>query len=151
MKRVLFVCLGNICRSPLAEGILRAKTVDKMLDLDVDSCGTGDYHVGQKPDHRSIDVARKYGIDLSQLRARQFHKGDFKAFDHIFVMDRSNYSDIADLADSEDDLKKVKLFLDYSSKYDNSDVPDPYYGGEDGFEKVYDMLDDACENFIRQI
>lgn len=136
---ILMVCLGNICRSPLAEGIMRSKLGKEYF---VDSAGTGSWHVGQAPDKRSIAVAKKYGIEISHLRARQFQVKDFDEFDYILAMDSSNYRDILSLARSEEDWMKVRLILH------DQDVPDPYYGGEDGFELVYQLLDEAVDDFI---
>ena len=137
------VCLGNICRSPLAEGILKSK-VDAH-DVRVDSAGTAGYHVGELPDKRSIAVAKKYGIDLTNQRARKFTVKDFDAFDLIYAMDESNYQNILSLARNSDDEQKVQLILNEIDANSNIDVPDPYYGGNDGFENVYQMLDEACE------
>ncbi len=135
------VCLGNICRSPLAEGILKSK-VDPARVL-VDSAGTAGYHVGSAPDDRSIAVARKFRIDISQQRCRRFIREDFERFDHIFVMDQSNYQDVLELAQQESHIKKVKLILE-ESDFELDEVPDPYYGGESGFDYVYNLLDNAC-------
>ncbi len=140
-KKILMVCLGNICRSPLAQGILQKK-VDSAKVL-IDSVGTGAYHVGKLPDSRSIAVAKKYGIDITHQRARQFQVEDFDVFDVIFVMDKSNYTNVVSLARTEVDKKKIKLILDEIGLDDNS-VPDPYYGGDKGFDNVYEMLDKAC-------
>jgi len=137
------VCLGNICRSPLAEGILQSKVHPD--NIQVDSAGTAAYHVGELPDRRSIDVARKYGIDLTNQRARKFSVKDFDAFDLIYAMDESNYQNILALARNTEDEKKVKLILIESQPNSNASVPDPYYGGDDGFENVYQMLDEACD------
>lgn len=137
------VCLGNICRSPLAEGILKSKVNAK--DIMVDSAGTAAYHVGELPDSRSIEVARKYGIDLTDQRARKFTVQDFDTFDWIYAMDRSNYQNIMSLAQSETAAAKVKMILNESHPGEHREVPDPYYGGDQGFEQVYAMLDEACE------
>jgi len=142
MTKVLMVCLGNICRSPLAEGILNSKVDSKTVF--VDSAGTGGYHIGNPPDSRSIDVATKYGIDISNQRCRKFSKLDFDNFDFIYVMDKSNYQDIITQADSELQKKKIKLLLSESNT-DTIEVPDPYYGGEEGFENVYQLIADACD------
>lgn len=142
------VCLGNICRSPLAEGILASK-----VDPDhvfVDSAGTGGYHIGKPPDRRSIAVARKYGLDIGQQRCRQFSKEDFTTFDLIYVMDRSNFSNVARLASTTEDAQKVKLLLE-EAPLGISEVPDPYYGGDDGFEDVYQMIDRACEAIAKKL
>ena len=141
------VCLGNICRSPLAEGILKAKT--NHLDVVVDSAGTAAYHVGEQPDIRSIEIANKYGIDLTPQRARQFSVNDFDEFDKIYAMDNSNYANIISLARDERDRNKVDVILNESNPKSFQSVPDPYYGGENGFQNVYDMLDEAC-NIITQ-
>lgn len=135
------VCLGNICRSPLGEGILKNKVdPDKVF---VDSAGTGGYHIGEKPDRRSIDVARNHGIDITDQRCRKFSEADFEDFDFIYVMDKSNYTNVLSLANSESEVKKVKLLLEVLNN-SPQEVPDPYYGGKDGFEKVYRMIDQAC-------
>ncbi|RAJ17099.1 low molecular weight protein-tyrosine-phosphatase [Olleya aquimaris] len=149
MTKILMVCLGNICRSPLAEGILKSK-----LDADlftVDSAGTSSYHIGSKPDSRSIAVARLNGIDISGQRARQFSKQDFKDFDIIYAMDNSNYNNIIALAANDNDKAKVKLILNTIFPNQNLDVPDPYYGGDKGFENVYQMLDNACSVIAEKI
>ena len=136
------VCLGNICRSPLAEGLLASKLPkDKFI---VDSAGTGHWHVGKQPDERSIAVAQRNGLDISCQRGRLFRKQDFNDFDHIFVMDNSNYNDVVDLADTDQQRRKVKLILEVLFPGENVDVPDPYYGLSNGFDTVYDMLDEAC-------
>ena len=130
--KVLMVCLGNICRSPLAEGILQSKVPAD--EIYVDSAGTGGYHIGNRPDPRSIAIGLKYGIDISQQRCRKFTSQDFKEFDHIFVMDHSNYRNVVALAANDQEATKVKLLLEGSGN-DTVEVPDPYYGGDDGFEK----------------
>jgi len=140
--KILMVCLGNICRSPLAEGILQSKVHSDSIQ--VDSAGTAAYHVGELPDQRSIAVAKKYGIDLTKQRARKFSVKDFDTFDLIYAMDASNYQNILDLARNNEDEQKVKLILNEIDSESNSDVPDPYYGENDGFENVYQMLDTAC-------
>ena len=149
--KILMVCLGNICRSPLAEGILQAKVNSKGLHIKVDSAGTGGWHVGQGPDHRAVAIANKYGIDISQQQARQFSSTDFEAFDIIYAMDGSNLSDIVSLANSNEDIGKVLLILNEINPKENRPVPDPYYGGGDGFEKVYQLLDEACEMITKKI
>ena len=142
------VCLGNICRSPLAEGIMRSKLSE---DFIVDSAGTGGWHAGELPDKRSIATAKNRGLDITNQRARQFKKSDFDSFDHIFVMDNSNYKDVLALAPNEELKSKVKLILNEIFPNENVDVPDPYYGGQDGFENVFDMLDQACEQIARKL
>jgi len=146
--KILMVCLGNICRSPLAEGIMRSKLSE---DFIVDSAGTGGWHAGEFPDKRSISTAKNRGLDITNQRARQFKKSDFDTFDHIFVMDNSNYKDVLALAPNEEAKSKVKLILNEIFPGENVDVPDPYYGGQDGFENVYNMLDQACEEIARKI
>ena len=143
------VCLGNICRSPLAEGILKAKT--NHLDVEVDSAGTAAYHIGEQPDIRSIEIADKYGIDLTSQRARQFSVNDFDEFDKIYAMDSSNYANIISLARDEKDRDKVDVILNESNPKSFQSVPDPYYGGDNGFQDVYDMLDKACDKIVEQI
>lgn len=142
-KKILMVCLGNICRSPLAEGILKSKVDPEKVF--VDSAGTGHWHVGDLPDERSIEVARKYNLDITDQRGRQFSVKDFDDFDIIYVMDNSNKENVLALAQNEDHRKKVKLFLDEIFPGENVDVPDPYFGGRMGFEKVYKMLDQTCD------
>ena len=142
MVRVLMVCLGNICRSPLAEGILKSK-VDPNKVV-VDSAGTGNYHVGGLPDSRSIAIAQKYLLDITDQRCRRFRVSDFDEFDLIYVMDNSNRRDVLSLARDEKDRAKVKMILNEIFPNENVDVPDPYTGGDFGFENVYKMLEEAC-------
>jgi len=139
---VLMVCLGNICRSPLAEGILKSKTDPKKIY--VDSAGTGDYHVGDPPDPRSVKIAKTKELDITAQRGRQFRVADFDKFHYIYAMDTFNYADIIGLARNEEDKKKVFLILDEIFPGENVDVPDPYQGGEQGFINVYNMLEEAC-------
>jgi protein-tyrosine phosphatase len=141
-SKILMVCLGNICRSPLAEGIMRAKL---SKDFIVDSAGTGGWHAGELPDKRSISTAKNRGLDITSQRARQFKISDFDTFDYIYVMDNSNYKDVMALAPNEEAKSKVKLILNELFPNENVDVPDPYYGGQDGFENVFDMLNEACD------
>ncbi|TPN82090.1 low molecular weight protein-tyrosine-phosphatase [Aquimarina algicola] len=147
--KILMVCLGNICRSPLAEGILKSKLDAQKYT--VESCGTSNYHIGSKPDIRSIEVARHHGIDISNQRAAQFTKSHFKTYDHIYVMDSSNYKDVIDLADNKQEIDKVLLILDELKTGNSLDVPDPYYGGEQGFEDVFQMLDQACDQIASKL
>ncbi|PWK19490.1 protein-tyrosine phosphatase [Xanthomarina spongicola] len=142
MTKILIVCLGNICRSPLAEGILKSKLPSE--EFIVDSAGTGDYHIGSTPDNRSIKVAKKYGLDISNQRGRQFTELDFIKFDIIYVMDSSNYENVIRLARNENDKNKVKMILNEIYPNQNYDVPDPYTGGIQGFESTFKMLDEAC-------
>lgn len=143
MTKILMVCLGNICRSPLAEGILRSKINSQHVF--VDSAGTGAWHSGELPDKRSIAVAKKNGIDLTYQRARLFLAEDFDRFDHIYVMDHSNYKNVCRLAPNEEALSKVQLILNEVHPDENREVPDPYYGGDTGFDHVFQMLDEACD------
>ncbi|TXN35432.1 low molecular weight phosphotyrosine protein phosphatase [Flagellimonas hymeniacidonis] len=146
--KVLMVCLGNICRSPLAEGILKSKVNSE--DVFVDSAGTAGYHIGNPPDPRSISVAGKYGIDISTQKCRKFSLNDFKEFDFIYVMDQNNFMDILSLAESENEKQKVSLLLN-EVNLGVKEVPDPYYGGDDGFENVFEMIDLACEAIATKI
>lgn len=147
--KILMVCLGNICRSPLAEGILASKLdASKFM---VDSAGTSGYHDGELPDRRSIATAKQHGLDITNQRSRKFVKGDFKIFDYIFAMDESNYNNILALAKTQEDRDKVHMILNQISPNSNAEVPDPYYGGEQGFENVYQMLDEACTIFTEKI
>ena len=149
MIKVLMVCLGNICRSPLAEGLLKSK-VDSDL-VYVDSAGTGGWHVGELPDSRSIEVARVNGLDISDQKCRKFIKQDFDDFDWIYVMDKSNYSDVMALAKTEAEGSRVAMILNESAPDINEEVPDPYYGGDHGFQHVYELLDDACEQIAKRL
>ncbi len=143
------VCLGNICRSPLAEGILKSK-IDPTR-FEVHSAGTGGWHVGEKPDPRSMEVAKKHGLDISDQRGKKFSEYDFELFDYIFVMDNSNYTDVIRLAKTQAEKEKVYRILDELFPGDKVDVPDPYYGGDNGFEDVYQMLDQACEKIAQRL
>ncbi|HLW63306.1 MAG TPA: low molecular weight protein-tyrosine-phosphatase [Flavobacterium sp.] len=149
MTKVLMVCLGNICRSPLAEGILKSKINSEIFF--VDSAGTGAWHSGSLPDKRSIAVAKKYDIDLTDQCARVFLPEDFDRFDHIYVMDQNNYKEVCRLAPNEKALEKVQLILNEIHPDKNLEVPDPYYGGDDGFENVFKMLNEACEKIKEKI
>lgn len=149
MIKVLMVCLGNICRSPLAEGILKSKTNSSKIFID--SAGTAAYHIGNLPDKRSIEVAEKYGIDITKQRARKFTVKDFDTFDYIFVMDESNYQNVISIARDKTDENKVKMILNEIHPKRNLSVPDPYYGGNQGFENVYKMLDEACEVIFNKL
>ncbi len=147
--KILMVCLGNICRSPLAEGILASKLPkDKFW---VDSAGTGHWHVGNPPDKRSILTAEKNGIDISNQRGQLFKPSFFDIYDRIFVMDSSNYEDVIAMARNEEDKKKVQLILDELFPGENVDVPDPYYGLLNNFDQVYEMLNEACESIASKL
>jgi low molecular weight protein-tyrosine phosphatase len=150
--RVLFVCLGNICRSPSAEAVFRhhvreAGLIDRVY---IDSAGTSDYHEGCEPDERAQVAAGRRGYDLSGLRARRVARGDFDHFHYLLAMDRTNLSDLLRLAPREH-AHKVGLFLDYSTSFRGKEVPDPYYGGDRGFERVLDMLEDAALGLVEDI
>ena len=152
MIKVLFVCMGNICRSPTAEGVFRqhieqAGLHDRIL---VDSAGTHSYHVGSEPDERAQAAAQARGIDLSRLTARKVHPDDFEEFDYVLAMDRDNLIDLR-ASCPQRQTNKVSLFLDYATKFRKKDVPDPYYGGEKGFEYVLDLVEDAAAGLLSRI
>lgn len=144
--RILMVCLGNICRSPLAHGILREKSNG---GIEVDSAGTSSWHAGEPPDPRTIAVAKKRGVRLSDLRARPFEPADFDRFDKIFVMDRNNLEDVLAMARNEDDRAKVDLLLNQLSPGSDAEVPDPYFGGDRGFEEVFELVEKACDSILK--
>ena len=141
--KILMVCLGNICRSPLAEGILASKLPKD--DFLVDSAGTGNWHVGNPPDKRSIQVAKNHHVAIHHQKARQFKVADFDTFDYIFVMDLQNYQEVVKLAPSPTHAEKVTLLLDVLFPNEKVEVPDPYYGSERDFEQVYQLLNNACK------
>ena len=143
------VCLGNICRSPLAHGLLQQKINENNLNWEVDSAGTSSYHKGQLPDERSIEVAQKHNLDITSQRSRPFVKEDLDEFDLIYAMDISNYNNILALATTDEQRKKVRLILNEIYPYENREVPDPYWSGKDGFEKVYQMLNAATDKIIK--
>jgi protein-tyrosine phosphatase len=147
--KILMVCLGNICRSPLAEGILASKLPkDKFT---VDSAGTGSWHIGHFPDERSIAVAKKNKLDISQQKGRQFTTSDFEAFDYIYVMDNSNFNDVVKLSKNQEHKNKVQLILNELFPNENVDVPDPYFGLPNGFNTIYKMLDEACDVISKKL
>ncbi|MFT4839072.1 MAG: protein-tyrosine phosphatase [Nonlabens sp.] len=146
---ILMVCLGNICRSPLAEGLMRSKL--NFTKFKVDSAGTSGGHKGQAPDKRSIAIANKNGLDISNQKSRKLLEEDFKNFDFLYVMDQSNYNDVTSLAITEEEKKKVIKILDEVFPGENLDVPDPYYGGSQGFENIYHMLDRATDVIAQKI
>jgi protein-tyrosine phosphatase len=150
--KFLFVCLGNICRSPSAENIMNHLLEQKGLSSKIicDSAGTSSYHIGSKPDARMTMAAAKRGINMKG-QARQFKQADFEQFDLILAMDRYNYRDILNLDPQGKYQAKVELMCNYASKHTDRDVPDPYYGGADGFDYVIDLLFDACENLLESL
>jgi protein-tyrosine phosphatase len=149
--KVLMVCLGNICRSPIADGLLRKKVLEKGLDIEVDSAGTISLHQGQAPDNRMVETARKNGTDISMLRARQFKASDFDTFDYIFAMDVSNKKNILDLARTKADHNKVYMLLGELTNQEETSVPDPYYGTQKDFDHVYDLVDQATDILIKNL
>jgi protein-tyrosine phosphatase len=147
--KILMVCLGNICRSPLAEGILASKLPkDNFI---VDSAGTGSWHVGHSPDKRSIAIAQLNGLCIDNQKGRQFTASDFDEFDYIYVMDNSNYDNVIDLAKNEEHRNKVHLILNELFPGENVDVPDPYFGMTNGFETVYQMLDEVTDIIAKKL
>jgi protein-tyrosine phosphatase len=149
--KILMVCLGNICRSPLADGLMRAKVKQRNLDIEVDSAGTAAFHIGKYPDLRTQVNAISHGVDLSPLRARQFCVEDFDRFDRIFAMDKENLSNIYRLARNEADKQKVQLMLKLIPNSAIIEVPDPYYGGDQGFERVFQLLNEATDQLTQQL
>lgn len=143
------VCLGNICRSPLAEGILKSKLNTE--NFQIDSAGTSNFHEGELPDQRSIDVAAKHGLDITDQRSRPFSKKDFDAFDYIYVMDTSNHKDVLEMATDENNEAKVELILNKIYPGENRSVPDPYHDSINGFENVYQMLDESCTVIAKEL
>lgn len=139
------VCLGNICRSPIAHGIMAEISPNSF----VDSAGTGSYHIGSPPDPRSIQVSQDNGIDISQQSARQFQSSDFTKFDRIFVMDQQNYRDVIAKANNQDEIDKVELLCEVAGMGVRP-VPDPYYGGDEGFKSVFDLVKTACHRIAKQ-
>lgn len=151
--RVLFVCLGNICRSPLAEGLFQEKVNAAGLAdrIEVDSAGTGGWHVGAPPDERMTATARQRGVDLSRLRARQLERADLGDYDHVFVMDKSNLHDALALDPTGDHSTRVRLFREFDPEPGDYQVPDPYYGGDQGFHTVYDIVDRTTEAILDRL
>jgi protein-tyrosine phosphatase len=149
--KVLMVCLGNICRSPIADGLLGKKVKEQGLAVEVDSAGTGAYHIGEAPDERMRKTAKEFGTPIDHLRARQFKVGDYDEFDLIYVMDKSNYDNVVKLARNEKDKRKVKMILNEIKPNSDAEVPDPYWSGEQGFIDVYNMLDEATDCIITKL
>ncbi len=145
------VCLGNICRSPLADGLMRKKVKDHGLPVEIDSAGTGDWHVGEAPDHRMRATAKSKGVPIDELRGRQFKVEDFDRFDRIFVMDLSNKENVLKLARNNSDKEKVDLLLNLSHPGEDMEVPDPYFGGEEGFEHVFQLVDNATDQLVNDL
>jgi len=152
MIKVLFVCLGNICRSPSAEGVFRKLVEEQGLvdKIEIDSAGTHAYHVGSPPDERAQEAARRRGIDMSGLRGRRVDEGDFYVFDYVLAMDESNEYHLREIAPSEE-AHKVSLFLNFAPEQSENEVPDPYYGGHSGFEHVLDLIEDASQGLLADI
>jgi len=149
---VVFVCMGNICRSPTAEGVFRHVVKQRNMQdvISIDSAGTHAYHIGESPDSRSQATAKSRGVDLSAQRARKVEENDFERFDYVIAMDRSNYENLKQLATPEQQ-EKLHLFMDFTNDWDNAEVPDPYYGGGDGFTNVFDMVQSASEGLLDHI
>jgi protein-tyrosine phosphatase len=148
--KILMVCLGNICRSPLAQGILEHLAVKHNVNFTVDSAGTNGYHIGEHPHHLSIKVAKENGIDISKQRCRKFARNDVFIFDKIYVMDAENYKAVKSITGLDFNESKVQLILNESYPSQNLEVPDPWYGNIDGYYKVYDMLYKACEKIVEK-
>jgi protein-tyrosine phosphatase len=150
--KVLFVCMGNICRSPTAEGVFRKVIAEqgKTNHFLIDSAGTHAYHVGEMPDSRAQQTARQRGINLSSIRARKVATLDFEHFDYILAMDSDNYHNLLKASPSQYH-DKIKLFLDFAPEHDERDVPDPYYGGQNGFEHVFDLVEAASHGFFNHV
>ncbi len=149
---VLFVCLGNICRSPSCEGVFRKLALAHQIDveIEIDSAGTGNYHIGHPPDARAIAAAARRDIDISDLRARQAHAQDMEIFDYVIAMDRMNHEDLMRLSPRHA-RSKIRLLMEFAHNWPDDEVPDPYYGGKAGFDRVLDMIEDASEGLIADI
>ena len=146
--KILVLCHGNICRSPIAEGLLIAKFKQKNINCEVDSAGFESFHLNDTPDRRSIKIMKEHGLDISNYRARLFSRNDFDDFDKIYVMDDNNYENALSFARSDEDKEKVDYIMNCVYKGKDVNVPDPYYGGDDGFRNVYNMLDIACDKIV---
>lgn len=152
MMRILFVCMGNICRSPSAEGVLRRMAMEQApeLELEIDSAGTHDYHLDHAPDRRAVEAARRRGIDLSSLRARLVQAQDFERFDLILAMDHDNYARLHDQAPARY-RPRIRLFMEFAPEAEMREVPDPYYGDDKRFEEVLDLLETAAAGLLREL
>jgi protein-tyrosine phosphatase len=150
--RILFVCMGNICRSPTAEGVFRRVVAERApgVEIEVDSAGTHDYHVGDPPDPRSIAAAARRGVDLRRLRAREIRDEDFERFDLIIAMDRQNRETLIDRSPAPF-RERIRLFMEFAGDSEVEDVPDPYYGGALGFERVLDLAEEAAAGLLDEI
>lgn len=148
MKKYLMVCLGNICRSPMAEGILRSEFEAHRIDIQVDSAGTAAFHIGERADSRAQAELRKHGIDISKERAQKFNYKHFEDYDKIYAMDENNYVDLLNFAKTEHDKAKIDMIMNVVEKGKNIPIPDPYYGGDEGFAQVYSMLKSAAEKLV---
>ncbi len=152
-KRILFVCLGNICRSPLAEGLFRHKATERGLagEFEIDSAGTGAWHAGELPDKRMRRVAADRGVSLDDIRARRVELTDIFEFDHVFAMDRSNLADLRSFDVPDYVRGRIVLFRDFDPDPSHPDVPDPYYGGERGFQEVFDIVARTCDELVNRL
>ncbi len=149
--KILMVCLGNICRSPIAEGVMQAKLKKYQLNGIIDSAGVLSMHSGEAPDERAINIAAKYNVNISNQRARQIKKSDFTDFDLILTLDPSVHAQIKRLTSDPEHVKKIRLFLEFAGNSGSFEVPDPYFGGPEGFELAFKMIDDACEKIALKI
>jgi len=152
MVKVLFICMGNICRSPTAHGVLERLVQQHGVDdrIEIDSAGTHAYHVGEPPDRRAQQTALSRGFDLSKQRARRVQVSDFETYDYVLAMDSDNLRNLIDICPAEHQ-SKVELFLGYTTRFDEDEVPDPYYGGPKGFERVLDLVESAAEGLLEDI
>lgn len=151
MTKILTVCLGNICRSPMAEGIISHIARTENISFEIDSCGTGGWHAGEMPDPRARAYMKQRGISIDHLRARQINSADLDNFDHILVMDKSNLQNVLAMCKNDAQRNKVKLMLDYWPESPTQEVPDPYYGGDEGFADVFNLIHNAAVNFVNTL
>ena len=149
--KIMMVCLGNICRSPMADGLMRKKVAEHQLDIVIESAGTGGWHVDDSPDERMQKTGEENGVPIAHLRGRQFKTSDFDEFDRIYVMDQSNYANVVQLARNVEDKNKIGLMLNGLHPGSDMEVPDPYFGGNDGFQRVFEMLDDATDVLMKEL